>query len=148
MIAPSYLAADWRYAKNDWQGANALQYTVYSVPPVYGSDGVTIVTPGTPMNLTGFTVTGEISYRARPFVRNGRYQTGGNGGPLLNVVGAVLNATAGTITLSVPRTSSIIERQSIECWSNPDASILIAEPQIVDAQGNVVTVGLQPLFVF
>jgi hypothetical protein len=148
MLSPTYLAADWRYADNDWQGANALAYTVYSVQPVFASDCVTITTPGTPMNLTGFTVQGAIYNRAQPGVDGQRYVPGGIGAPLPQVVGAVVDAVNGRITLSVPRTATIIPRQRIECWSNPDLSRLLAEPQIVDPSGNIISVGLQPLFVF
>jgi hypothetical protein len=147
MPSPTYLTADWRYAGNDWQGANALKYTVYG-DAVYGSDGVTIITPATPLNLTGYTVTGSIYDRAQPGVDGQRYVPGGIGAPLPQVTGDIADAVNGRITLSVPRTATIVPRQRIECWSNPDLSRLIAEPRIVDASGNIITVGLQPLFVF
>jgi hypothetical protein len=148
MLSPTYLAADWRYARNDWQGANALAYTVYSVQPVFASDGVTITTPGTPMNLAGFTVQGSVYFRAQPGVDGLRYVPGGLGASLPQVTGAIVDAVNGKITLSVPRTATIVPRQPIECWADPDRSRLIAEPQIVDPSGNIITVGLQPLFVF
>ena len=148
MLSPTYLAADWRFARDDWQGSNALTYTVYSVQPDYADDGVTITTPGVPMDLTGFTAQGVLSYRPTPFVRNGRYQDQSLDRPLPTPVGAVTDPTNGVFTLSLSRDATVIDRQDLSCWGDPTRSKLLVRPQIVDPSGNVITQGLQPLFVF
>ena len=152
---PAYLTPTWRYAGDDWAGSNALTYTVYSVAPVYADDGVTITTPGTPMDLTGFTVSGRILGRSRPVVSvNGKFGAEPYCLPIQGVAGGIILATAGTIVLSVPKAGMIAPRQDMNDWYGDIASNqagarsrLIARPMISDPSGNLITVGLQPLYV-
>ena len=149
MPSPTYLTADWRYAGDDWQGANALEYTVNATDAVYASDGITVVTPAVPLNLTGFTVTGIIYLRRQASVFRERYEPATLGNPLPFVpVGAVVNALNGIITLSVTREQTNFPKQFLGSFSDPDSSVLLVRPQIIDPSGNMITQGLQPLFVF
>lgn len=149
MLLPTYLAADWRYAGDDWQGSNALTYTVYSTNPVFADDGVTVISEGTPLNLTGYTAQGTITSRPVPFVRDGRYQEAPLGSPLPVPTGAVTDPSNGVFTLSLPRAVTLgVPKQALSCWSDPSQSRLLVRPQIVDPAGNVITQGVQPLFVF
>ena len=60
----------------------------------------------------------------------------------------MVNATAGLISLSLMRGLTEFPRQPHADWGNTSLARLIAKPKIVDAAGEVTTVGLQPLFVF
>ena len=134
-LVPGYLAPASRYAGDDWAGSNALKFSVYTILPVLNSDGT--VTAGTLMNLTGFSVLGTIWKRSE-------------GSPLPAPTGAILgDPTLGTITLSLAsQYTQGLPTQSYADWSNPDLSFLLVRPRIVDPAGNIITQGIQPLFVF
>ena len=146
---PAYLTPTWRYAGDDWSGSNALVYTVYQ------SDAQGNPTT-TPMDLTGFTVSGTIVGRSCPVVSvNGRFGEQPFCPPIQGVTGAIISATAGTIALSVPKADTIAPRQDMSDWYGDIASgqigacsRLIARPMVSDPSGNLITVGLQPLYVF
>jgi hypothetical protein len=149
MPAPAYLTADWRYAGDDWQGANALEYTVNATDAVYATDGVTVTTPAVPLNLNGFEVKGVIYLRRQASVTYGRYQPSDPGSPIaFTPIGAVVDAINGIITLSLPSAQTLFPRQPLAAFEDPDSSLLLIRPQVVDGSSNVLTVGLQPLFVF
>jgi hypothetical protein len=143
-IAPSYLTPDWRFANNDWSGSNALTYIVWSVEPVYAADGVTIITAGEPRDLTGCSVSGAISYQrqATRFSPQVRIATTI---PTGDIVG---DPTQGVISLSLPASATGFGRQEFCAWGDPTRSLLIAEPMVRDTSGALVTIGLQPVFVF
>ena len=141
--APAYLAPAWRFAGDDWMGANALTFTAWATPPVYAADGVTIATAGVPQDLTGYTVIGALLYQPR--CPNAPSPAGAS---LPTPTGAIVNATQGLISLSLLATQTAFPRQSFAQWGNAGAALLIAQPKIVDANGKAVTVGLQQLFVF
>lgn len=161
--SPQYLTPTWRYAGDDWSGSNALAYTVYSIQPIYqlDSDGnieydssgnPIVVTPGTPVNLTGFTIIGKIQRRVPSRYA---YSTPGaslpSSLPLLTLpTGAIVgDPTLGKISLSLASSYTDLPRQKISDYSvSPDLSLLIAQPIVIDASGNKVTSGLQPLFVY
>lgn len=157
-LGPAYLPPTWRYAGDDWTGTNALTYTIYSVPPVYAADGATVATPGTPMDLTGYTVAGAVLHRPRDGVFGQRYGAQASP-PLSGVTAAVLSAVSGTLALSVAKAdTAALARQDVAAWYGDVAegqavpsgrcSLLIARPVIVDPSGAAVTVGEQPLYVF
>ena len=143
IAAPAYLAPAWRYAGDDWSGANALTFPVWAIPPVYAADGVTIVTPGVPRDLTGCTVEGVLRLQSRcatpaPTTSSLPTPTGAISG----------DPTAGIITLSLSKGQTAFPRQDYAAWGDPRRAALLVQPMVLDANGNVVTVGLQPLFVF
>lgn len=150
--SPAYLAATWRYVGDDWSGSNALTYQVWTTPPVpavYAADGVTVVTPavaGVPYNLTGCAVSGTLRYTPRPFGASGAAPFTGLATPTGSIVGAPI---AGTIALSVLRGTTVsIPRQDMSVYGQPGTSLLLAQPMITDATGMLVTVGVQPVWVF
>ena len=149
---PAYLTPTWRYAGDDWSGSNALIYTVYQ------SDAQGNPTT-TPMDLTGFTVSGTVAYRSRSIgLASGHYRECPPDKHLLGVSGAIILATAGTIALSVPKADTIVLSQGTADWYRDIASgqvvpsgwsaRLVARPAVTDPSSNTVTVGLQPLYVF
>lgn len=141
--APAYLAPDWRYAGDDWLGDNALTYVVWATPPVYESDGVTVETAGVPRDLTGCTVTGVLQYQTRCGTPPPATS------PLPAPTGALSSTPInGVFTLSLAKTLTGFPPQRLREWGDPDRARFIVRPKVVDADGNVVTVGLQPLFVF
>ncbi|WP_158810260.1 hypothetical protein [Beijerinckia sp. L45] len=140
--APAFLAPDYRYAGDDWTGANALTYIVYDAAPVYASDGVTITTPGVARNLTGVTVTGTLSYlqRAGQCIPNRSPR-------LITMTGALIDPVNGVIALSLAAAQTIFPAQAFEAWGDPRRALLIAQPKVVGTDG-AVSIGKQPLFVF
>ncbi len=143
-VAPAYLAPTWRYAGDDWEGANALTFPVWATPPVYAADGVTITTPGIPRDLTGCTVEGILRLQSRcvapaPTITSLPILSGAISG----------DPKAGMIALSLSKTqTAAFPRQDYTAWSDPRRAALLVQPMVLDANGDVVTVGLQQLFVF
>lgn len=145
--APGYLDPGWRYAGNDWTGDNALQYIVWSVPPVYDIDGVTVITPGVRRDVTGCTVSGALHYQ--PYTS--RFPPQPQRTSLSGIVptGSILgDPTQGEIALSLARPYTGFPAQSFDAWGDPARALLLAEPMVTDPGGTLVTIGLQPLFVF
>ena len=138
--APAYLAPDWRYAGDDW----TLTFVVYEVAPAYAADGITIATPGVPQPLVGCSVTGTARYQSRSVSSLETTPPAGS----IAMTGAVSDAANGLITLALTAAQTVFPRQALEDWGDPRCARLLIQPKVVDAGGNQVTVGLQPLFVF
>ncbi len=141
--APAWLTPDFRYAGDDWTGDNALLFTVYGAAPVFAADGVTVLTPGVPRDLTGYTVSGTL--RLQSPSAPGLDPTHGSATPI--PTGTLVDPAGGVIALSLPagRTQQL-PRQPYGL-SDPSQALLIVQPRVVGPQG-AVTVGLQQIFVF
>ena len=60
---PEDLPAQYRGADEDWSGTSAFTFVRYITPPDLAPDGVTVVSPGVPRDLTGCTARGLLYER-------------------------------------------------------------------------------------
>ncbi len=60
---PEDLPAQYRGADEDWSGTSAFTFKRWSSPPDFAADGVTVIAPGVPRDLTGCTARGLLYQR-------------------------------------------------------------------------------------
>ena len=141
--APIILPPTYRYAGDDWRGANALQFVVYAQGPTLDASGF-IIGDGVPRPLDGCTVIGTA-----------RFQQPSGSAPAgaIAMTGVVLDVTQGLIALELPAARTVaIAKQDPTLWQGPSTdprqAPLVVQPGIRGADGRVVSIGMQPVFVF
>ena len=133
MTVPAYLAAQYRYAGDDWSGDRAFVFTVFQTD----ANGNPTTTP---VDITGYTPSGLLQPRV----------SGACGSNVASQIlsGTVTNGPDGVFELSLPAgVTAQYPRQTIDDVSAGAVSLLLLRARLTDTTPSLGTQGIVPVFV-
>ena len=137
---PEDLPAQYRGADEDWSGTSAFQFTRWATQPDFGPDGVTVIAPGEPRDLTDCTARGLL-YERRLFER---FPLGAPIQAPVALAGVITDAINGEFELTLPE-STVLMLMAQDRYDLRSRYILRA--LVTDPSGRENWVGTVPVFV-